>query len=60
MKPKYTVSICRTAVETRDYEVEAENGDQAAAMAQAKAEDDVWDNYSNAELEIQSISHPNP
>lgn len=52
---KYTVTICRTTVETRDYEVEADTPEEAEGVAHDRAADELWLGSANVDYDTDSV-----
>lgn len=52
---KYLVSISRTVSETKQYEVEAENGFQAADKAAQQAANDSFNNPGSPDYQCEGV-----
>ena len=55
MAKRYCVDICRTEYETRMFEVEADDENDAREKAMQEAYDYYWDNPSGSECEIIGV-----
>lgn len=54
--PKFNITVARTAVRTKSFEIEAETEEQARAEALEMAPEDYFDaNESTAEYEVDRV-----
>ncbi len=53
---RYSVSVSRTTYESREFIIEASNEEEAKDKANEAAADEIWDNYSNVDYEINYIT----